>query len=68
MGLPKAILSKIEHIVGPKGVLAFDTDPGSYSLDATSHWQSMSVVVAVPTTTEHVADIMCLALEESNTI
>jgi len=63
MGLPKAILSQIQHIVGREAVLTSDTDLRAYSFDATSNWQSMPDVVVFPTTTEHVSSIMRLAGE-----
>jgi glycolate oxidase len=58
MGLPKAILSKIEGIVGREGMLTSETDLKSYSFDATSNWQSMPEVVVFPVTTDQVATLM----------
>ncbi len=63
MGLPKAILSKIQHLVGREAILTTETDLRVYSFDATSNWQSMPDVVVFPTTTGQVAGIMRLAGE-----
>jgi len=68
MSLPKAILKKIETIVGRDGVLTSETDLESYSFDATSNWQSLPQVVVFPTTTDQVSAIMRLATESQTPV
>lgn len=65
MGLPKAILKKIEAIAGRDGLLTSETDLKSYSFDATSNWQGLPEAVVFPTTTDQVSALMGLAWENT---
>lgn len=67
--LDKAVIERLEKIVGEKNVLTKKADLISYSYDATADTQTeMPDVVVLPATTEEVVQIVKLANETSTPI
>jgi glycolate oxidase len=61
--LEKKVISQLRKIVGKDAVLTSKEDLNAYSYDGTTTWAHLPDVVVLPTTVEHVSQILNLADE-----
>ena len=59
--IPRDILEKIRNVAGSDGLKTSLADLRAYSFDGTTNWYGQPAAVALPTTTEQVAEIMKIA-------